>query len=77
MTRKKKDLRAIIRDALESADATPYELAARAQEFGVCNRSTIYRYLAGESSISSDVLEWLLDDLGLVVVTRRSARSVS
>ncbi len=75
MKRKKKDLRAIIRNSIESDGATPYELGSRAQESGVCNRSTIYRYLSGESSISSDVLEWVLDDLGLAIAPRRAAKS--
>lgn len=69
MTKKKKDLREAIRSALDAIDGTPYELAARAQEAGVCHRSTVYRYLRGESSISSDVLEWIFEDLGLEVVS--------
>lgn len=70
MPRKKKDLRAIIRTTLEGEGGTVYELAARAHDAEICNRSTVYRYLSEDSSISSDVLEWILDDLGLEVIPR-------
>ena len=76
MSREKKGLRETIRSRLADSGSTPYELAGEAQECGICHRSTIYRYLSGESSISSDVLEWILGELGLAVTARPTQKKV-
>lgn len=68
--KRKKDLRETIRASLTAGGGTVYELAASAQSAGVCHRSTVYRYMTEGKAVSSDVAEWIIDHLGLRVVSR-------
>ncbi len=62
------DILKIINDRLEKKKISRYQLAKRLGAAGVCHEQTAYRFLRGDSDISTKTLGAILVELGLKIV---------